>query len=186
MPATRGGRYVVGLRASASPICEDAWHADVPETLAETGAEFLLVPNGSPYYRGKMTPREPHGGARVETGLPLVYLNLVGGQDDQVFDGGSFRAEPRGELALPDAGVRRGLAHLDLRDHRKAGARSTERWRPLHPTLGTGLPRDGAALARLHGQDRLQRVLLGLSGGVDSALVAAIAADALGPRTCAA
>ena len=71
-----------------TPICEDAWHPDVAETLAETGAEILLVPNGSPYHRGKPNLRLNLMVARVvETGLPLVYLNMVGGQDDQVFDG---------------------------------------------------------------------------------------------------
>ncbi len=89
-----------GRCASASPICEDSWHADVAETLAETGAELLLVPNGSPYYRGKMETRQNLMVARViETGLPLIYLNLVGGQDDQVFDGGTFVLNPGGELA---------------------------------------------------------------------------------------
>ncbi len=80
-----------------TPICEDAWHAeDVCETLAESGAEFLLIPNGSPYYRNKFDVRLNHMVGRVvETGLPLVYLNMVGGQDDQVFDGGTFALNPR-------------------------------------------------------------------------------------------
>ena len=83
-----GGPYSVGNTRIGSPICEDAWHEDVAETLAETGAEFLLVPNGSPYYRNKFETRLNHMVARViETGLPLIYLNMVGGQDDQVFDG---------------------------------------------------------------------------------------------------
>jgi NAD+ synthase len=81
------------------PICEDAWFEDVTETLAETGAEILLVPNGSPYHRGKMDVRQAQMVARViETGLPLVYLNLLGGQDDQVFDGASFVLNPHGVL----------------------------------------------------------------------------------------
>ena len=84
-----------------SPICEDAWHSDIVETLAETGAQTLLVPNGSPYYRGKTDIRQNVMVSRVvESGLPLVYLNLVGGQDDQVFDGGSFVLNPGGELVL--------------------------------------------------------------------------------------
>ena len=68
-----GGPYAVGNSRVGSPICEDAWHDDVAETLAETGAEFLLVPNGSPYYRGKFDVRLNHMVARVvETGLPLI------------------------------------------------------------------------------------------------------------------
>ncbi|HHS89120.1 MAG TPA: NAD+ synthase, partial [Rhodobacteraceae bacterium] len=104
-PGPLGGPYSVSNTRIGSPICEDAWHADVAETLAETGAEFLLVPNGSPYYRNKMEDRFNVTVARVvETGLPLIYLNMVGGQDDQVFDGASFAINPGGELAvqLPD------------------------------------------------------------------------------------
>ena len=96
-----GGPYSVGDIRIGSPICEDAWYEDVAETLSETGAEFLLVPNGSPYDRDKMWVRQNIMVARViETGLPLIYLNMVGGQDDQVFDGGSFVLNPGGALAL--------------------------------------------------------------------------------------
>ncbi len=80
------GPYRIGPLTIGSPVCEDAWHPDVAETLAETGAEILLVPNGSPYRRGKLDLRMNVTVARVvETGLPLVYLNMVGGQDDQLF-----------------------------------------------------------------------------------------------------
>ena len=90
-----GPVVVNGVRLGV-PICEDAWHEDVTETLAETGAEIILVPNGSPYHRDKLELRQHHMVARsVETGLPVVYLNLIGGQDDQVFDGASFCHEPR-------------------------------------------------------------------------------------------
>ena len=96
-----GGPYSVGETRIGSPICEDGWHEDVAETLAETGAEFLLIPNGSPYYRGKMDTRFNLMVARaVETHLPVIYLNMTGGQDDQVFDGGSFVLNPGGALAL--------------------------------------------------------------------------------------
>ena len=95
------GPYRVGNLRIGTPICEDAWHADVPEALAESGAEVLFVPNGSPYARGKMDVRMGHMVTRVvETGLPLVYVNMVGGQDDQVFDGGSFVLNPGGALAV--------------------------------------------------------------------------------------
>ncbi|MGY9106826.1 MAG: nitrilase-related carbon-nitrogen hydrolase, partial [Alphaproteobacteria bacterium] len=73
------------------PICEDIWTPDVVECLEESGAEILLVPNGSPYERDKVDHRLSHTVARVtESGLPLVYLNQVGGQDELVFDGASF------------------------------------------------------------------------------------------------
>lgn len=177
-----GGPYSVGNTRIGSPICEDAWHPDVAETLQETGAEFLLVPNGSPYYRGKFDTRINHMVARViETGLPLIYLNMVGGQDDQVFDGGSFALNPGGKLAVQLPIFDEVVTHIDLE-------RGPEGWRVLegekarHPdeveqdyrVMVTSL-RDYCA------KTGFKQVLLGLSGGVDSALVATIAADALGP-----
>ena len=110
-----GGPYVVDGVRVGSPICEDAWHMEVSETLAETGAEFLLVPNGSPYYRNKLEERQNLMVARVvETGLPLIYLNLVGGQDDQMFDGGTFVLNPGGELALQMPVMEEAITQLDL------------------------------------------------------------------------
>ena len=115
------GPYTVGPMRIGSPVCEDAWHEDVAETLAETGAEMLLVPNGSPHYRGKITTRQNLMVARViETGLPLVYLNLVGGQDDQIFDGGSFVLNPGGALALQLPMFEEAIAHVDF-THGKDG-----------------------------------------------------------------
>jgi NAD+ synthase len=102
------GPYVVKGVRIGTPICEDAWHPDVAETLAETGAEILLIPNGSPYHRGKPNLRLNLMVSRVvETGLPLVYLNMVGGQDDQVFDGSVDGAEPRRAADGATAAVRR-------------------------------------------------------------------------------
>src|SRR6202012_5249991 len=73
------------------PICEDIWGSEVVECVAETGGEILLVPNGSPYWRGKTEERLNIAVSRVvESGLPLIYLNQVGGQDELVFDGASF------------------------------------------------------------------------------------------------
>ena len=73
------------------PICEDIWGPDPVECILETGGEILLVGNASPYERDKLAIRQSHAVARVvESGLPLVYLNLIGGQDEVVFDGGSF------------------------------------------------------------------------------------------------
>src|SRR6187431_2015930 len=73
------------------PVCEDIWQPDVVECISETGGEILLVPNGSPYWRGKTEHRLNIAVARVvESGLPLIYLNMMGGQDELVFDGASF------------------------------------------------------------------------------------------------
>jgi NAD+ synthase len=85
-----GPMMIRGVRIGI-PICEDIWTGDVVECLAETGSEILLVPNGSPYWRGKTDERFNIVAARVtESGLPVVYLNQMGGQDELVFDGASF------------------------------------------------------------------------------------------------
>ena len=178
-----GGPYSVGNTRIGSPICEDAWHPDVSETLAETGAEFLLVPNGSPYYRGKMDTRFNHMVARVvETGLPLIYLNMIGGQDDQVFDGGSFGLNPGGEMAFHMPVFDEEIAHVDLirgpegwRIAEGPKAHIPDDWEQDYRVMVEGL-RD---YCRKTG---FAKVLLGMSGGIDSALVATIAADALGPE----
>lgn len=178
-----GGPYSVGNTRVGSPICEDAWHPEVAETLQETGAEFLLVPNGSPYYRGKYETRLNHMVARVvETGLPLIYLNMVGGQDDQVFDGGSFALNPGGALAVQLPVFDELVAHVDLergpdgwRVQTGEIAAHPDEWEQDYRVMVTSL-RDYC------GKTGFEKVLLGLSGGVDSALVATIAADALGPE----
>ena len=177
------GPYAVNGVRIGSPICEDAWYPDVAETLAETGAEILLVPNGSPHFREKMAVRQNHMVARViETGLPLVYLNLLGGQDDQVFDGGSFVLNPGGTLALQLPMFEEAIAHVDFE-------RGADGWQARPAALAhmpDDLEQDYAATV-LALRDYLRktgfgRVVLGLSGGVDSAIVATIAADALGPE----
>ncbi len=177
------GPYAIGPLRIGSPVCEDAWHPDVAETLEETGAQLLLVPNGSPYFRGRFDHRLAHMVARsVETGLPLVYLNLVGGQDDQVFDGGSFVLNPGGALALQMPVFEEQIAHVTF-------AHTAEGWRALpgtvtpHPDM---MEQDYTAMVMAlrdyMGKSGFAKALLGLSGGIDSALVAAVAADALGPE----
>ncbi len=177
------GPYRVGPLRIGSPICEDAWHSDVSETLAESGAQILLVPNGSPYHRGKPSVRTNLMVARVvETGLPLVYLNMAGGQDDQVFDGASFVLNPGGELAVQLPQFDEVIAHVDF-------VETADGWRAL-PGERALIPKVVEADYRamvLSLRDYLaktgfRKVVLGLSGGVDSALVAAVAADAIGPE----
>ena len=175
------GPYRVGPVRIGSPICEDAWHSDVSETLAESGAEILLVPNGSPYHRGKPSVRTNLMVARVvETGLPLVYLNMIGGQDDQVFDGASFVLNPGGALAVQMPQFLPSITHVDF-------VETPEGWRAKQGLMDS-LPRivEADYHAMVMGtRDYLakcgfKKVLLGLSGGVDSAIVATIAADAIG------
>ena len=178
------GPFQVDQMRIGSQICEDAWHSDIVETLAETGAKTLLVPNGSPYYRGKTEIRQNVMVSRVvESGLPLVYLNLVGGQDDQVFDGGSFVLNPGGELVLQMPQFEESVETCVFK--KSAGSWKAEvghKSRILEPlesdyfAMVMGL-RDYCKKAGF------DRVVIGLSGGVDSALVATIAADALGPQS---
>jgi NAD+ synthase len=178
------GPFRIGPLRVGTPICEDSWYPDVAETMAESGAELLMVPNGSPFRRGKFDVRMNHMVARVvETGLPLVYLNMLGGQDDQVFDGGSFVLNPGGGLAVQLPLFEEVVAHVDF-DATAAGWRARPGALARHPdpieqayrAMAVGL---GDYLAK----SGFGRVLLGLSGGVDSALVAAVAVDALGAES---
>jgi NAD+ synthase len=177
------GPYRVGPLRIGTPICEDAWYPDVAETLAESGAEVLLVPNGSPYHRGKYDRRLGHMVARtVETGLPLVYLNMVGAQDDQVFDGGSFVLNPHGELAMLLPVFDEVVTHVDF-ERGDDGWRAVPGARAVHPDAWEQDYRAMVQSVRDYWRKTgFRKALLGLSGGVDSALVAAIAADAVGPE----
>ncbi|MFC3181193.1 NAD+ synthase [Cypionkella sinensis] len=177
------GPYRVGPLRIGSPICEDAWHSEVCETLAETGAQILLVPNGSPYHRGKPSVRTNLMVARVvETGLPLVYLNMIGGQDDQVFDGASFVLNPGGVLVAQLPQFDACITHVDFEE-------TEDGWRAL-PGMMEKMPISYEAdyramvmsLRDYLGKTGFKKVLLGLSGGIDSAIVATVAADAIGPE----
>ena len=169
------------------PICEDIWSEDVVECLAETGAELLLSPNGSPYRRGVGDERMNIAVARVvEAGLPLVYLNQIGGQDELVFDGASFILDADRRLTHQLAAFQEALVVTDwVRDagqwHCKPGNAAE---------IETGDEADYAAcvlaLRDYVGKTGFPGVVLGLSGGIDSALCAAMAVDALGSErvTC--
>ena len=180
-PGPISGPYSIGNLRLGSPICEDAWHEDVSETLAETGAEMLLVPNGSPYRREKFDTRMGHMVARVvETGLPLVYLNMVGGQDDQVFDGGSFVLNPGGQLAAMLPVFEEAVVHVDF-ERKDGGWVAVEGDRAVHPDpLEQDYHAMVLSLRDYMAKTGFKKVLLGLSGGIDSAIVATIAVDALG------
>jgi len=163
------------------PVCEDIWTPDVCECLAETGAEILISPNASPFELGKEEKRLHHVVARVtETGLPLIYLNRMGGQDELVFDGGSFILNADCSLAarLPEW-----QEHVVVTDWTRTDAgwrcEKSEIIRPcgeledVYRAMVLGL-RDYVTRNRFPG------VVIGMSGGIDSALAAAVAVDALG------
>ena len=175
------GPYQIGPIRIGSPICEDAWHSDVSETLSETGAQLLLVPNGSPYYNGKNDVRLNKMVARVvETNLPLIYLNMVGAQDDQVFDGGTFALNRGGRLAIKLPLFEEALEHIVLEE-------TDIGWKIIKGELAK-VPCDKEldyhamvmGLRDYCKKSGFEKVVLGLSGGIDSALVAVIASDAIG------
>ena len=175
------GPYQIGPIRIGSPICEDAWHSDVSETLSETGAQLLLVPNGSPYYNGKNDVRLNKMVARVvETNLPLIYLNMVGAQDDQVFDGGTFALNRGGGLAIKLPLFEEALEHIVLEE-------TDIGWNIIKGELAK-VPCDKEldyhamvmGLRDYCTKSGFEKVVLGLSGGIDSALVAVIASDAIG------
>lgn len=163
------------------PVCEDIWTPDVCECLAETGAEILISPNASPFELGKEEKRLQHVVARVtETGLPFIYLNRLGGQDELVFDGGSFILNADCSLAarLPEW-----QEHVVVTDWTRAETgwrcekgeivRPCEELEDVYRAMVLGL-RDYVTRNRFPG------VVIGMSGGIDSALSAAVAVDALG------
>jgi NAD+ synthase len=164
------------------PICEDIWHDEVVECLAETGAEILVSINGSPFDWPKPDQRLNVAVARVtETGLPLIYLNQIGGQDELVFDGASFVLNADAGLAVQMPAWREGFQMTTW-------TKTAGRWACAAGPKALIEEKDAAAYhaCMLGVRDYVTKngfpsVVLGLSGGVDSALVAAIAADALGP-----
>ncbi len=164
-------------------ICEDMWFEDVAETLAESGAELLIVPNGSPYELDKPDVRITHAVARAsETGLPLVYVNQVGGQDDLVFDGGSFVLNDDRALAAQMPWWRSETALTTWSRSEKGWTCAPQTLTPPGDRLENVYQAMVVALRDYVTKNRFPGVVLGLSGGIDSALAAAVAADALGPK----
>jgi NAD+ synthase len=164
------------------PICEDIWSSGVCAALAAQGAEILVAPNGSPYRRTADRERTEVARARVaETGLPLIYLNEVGGQDELVFDGASFALDARGRevMRLPMFEEAVGVMRW---------SEGPEGWTATGAPLAGWMDGPGevyhamvVGLRDYVNKSGFPGVLLGLSGGVDSAITAVVAADALGP-----
>ncbi len=177
------GPFAVEAVRMGTPICEDSWHDDVAETMVESGAEVLIVPNGSPYYRGKLDERMSHMVARVvENEVPLVYLNMVGGQDDQVFDGGSFVLNPGGKLAAMLPVFDEAIETVEFEGGADGWIAKPGPLASHPPVLEQEYRLMVEALRDYLRKTGFSKVVLGLSGGVDSAIVAAIASDAIGPQ----
>ena len=168
------------------PICEDIWtewgdYEDVVECLAETGAELLIVPNGSPYSRDKDDVRLNLAVARVtESGVPLIYINQIGGQDELVFDGASFGLQADRVLAFQLPAFHEVVKTLRWE-------RTGNGWRCIDDPIAAVEEGDKAdyfacmlGLRDYVNKNGFKGVVLGLSGGIDSALVATLAVDALG------
>jgi NAD+ synthase len=168
------------------PICEDTWtdwgdYENVVECLAETGAELIVVPNGSPYWRDKAEVRLNVAVARVtEAGLPLLYVNQVGGQDELVFDGASFALNADRSIAFQFPAFHEAVVTTHW-------SRTPSGWRCASGLIAPPEELDQAdytacmlGLRDYVDKNRFRGVVLGLSGGVDSALCAALAVDAIG------
>jgi NAD+ synthase len=163
------------------PVCEDMWLEPVCAHLAELGAELFIVPHGSPYELDKNQTRERLARARTtSTGLPLVFLNRVGGQDELAFDGSSFVMHPDGEIIVQMADWDEDFLMTDW-------VRAPDGWRCETRSEHEldSFPADAYRAMMVALRDYVERngfpgVILGLSGGVDSALSAAVAVDALG------
>ena len=163
------------------PICEDAWHPDIIGQLKTLGADIIIIPNGSPYETNKLVDRQKVIKNRCrETNLPIIYLNLVGGQDDLVFDGGSFVLDSRGANVCQFPQFEEKTKQVIFEERKGV-------WEPLSSSsakIGSNPSQDYRAIV-LGLRDyvlksNFQKVVIGLSGGIDSALVAVMAVDALG------
>ena len=168
------------------PVCEDTWtdwgdYEKVVECLAETGAEILIVPNGSPYWRDKAEVRLNVAVQSIaESGLPMIYVNQIGGQDELVFDGASFALNADRSVAFQLPAFRETV--LTSR-----WSRSGAMWRCAQGPIAQPDDLDAAdytacmlGLRDYVDKNRFKGVVIGLSGGIDSALCAALATDALG------
>lgn len=171
---------VLGINVG-TPICEDIWYPDVIEYMVNEGARIIISPNGSPYSRGKVQLRHKLAALRAkENKIPLIYLNLVGGQDDQVFDGGSFVVEKNGKILYAMPQFEEATSIVEFNNgiiHNLDGEvtsniiqnENSQDYRAMCLALEDYVKKSG-----------FSKVLIGLSGGIDSALVTAIAVDALG------
>ena len=194
--------FCIGGVSVGFAICEDLWAPKGPiELLRKGGAELIVVSNGSPFHQGKQEERETFVSEKaISHGLPIAYVNLVGGQDELVFDGGSFISDPHGEIITSAPRFQEALVIADLEIKKSKNDKNNL---PIKEVSGS---QNRSAIAKpfvspqlgeleelymalvLSTRDYVKKsgfneVCLGLSGGIDSALVATIAADALGAKS---
>lgn len=169
--------FSVGETCLALTICEDIWQPGIIERNRAAGAEIILTLNASPFHAGKMQQREDVICQQVkQAGVPLVYVNQIGGQDELIFDGASFVADGNGEVVFRAAEFEEQLSVVEFVDHQPQRHDIAPLYQPIvseYKALVLGI-RD---YVRKNG---FQGAILGLSGGIDSALVLALAVDALG------
>jgi len=197
-----GAVWRIGGAVAGVCVCEDLWSGDgPPEAQAAAGAQILLVPNASPFHREKPDGRRALAASVARrTGLPVVYVNCVGGQDELVFDGGSLVVDSDGEVRYRAEQFRSSRFSLDVVTapprlvagsavrtvHSRAGADRAPEAPPPSAALddNTGQVWEALVLGTRHFVHRngSGSAVLGLSGGIDSAVTAAVAADALGPE----
>ena len=177
-----GPIYFKGILLGAM-VCEDMWYEDVAECLAESGAQILISINGSPFEANKTDERISHAVARVtETGLPLIYVNQVGGQDELVFDGGSFVLNADRSLKVKAPVFEESIISTSWHEagntyscSTNTVAKTVDNYSAIYQAMTLGL-RDYVQKNRFPG------VLVGLSGGIDSAVSLAVAVDAIGAQ----
>ena len=170
----RADKVSVGIN-----ICADAWEAKAPRAAREAGAQVLLVLNASPYHMRKQESRYDVMRERVsETGMALIYANMVGGQDELVFDGASFALDRRGEVTCRLPSFEETLGFVTVADGEPQRG-ETAKEESLEPEVYKALR---LGVRDYVGKNGFPGALVGLSGGVDSALTLCIACDALGPE----
>ena len=176
MPGCEALVFEVGGLRVGVVICEDIWQSGPARQARAVGAELLVVLNASPFHMGKQALRQRVvGDQAADCGLPVVYVNLVGGQDELVFDGGSFAVDGKGDLSACFPLFEEGLFFLDFSDGIAAG--------DLHPMPGLEASVYRALVMGVRdyvGKNGFPGVIVGSSGGIDSALTLCIAVDALG------
>lgn len=163
-------------------ICEDIWFAGPAASAADAGAELLINLNASPFRQGKWQLRESEVRQRViETGLPIIYVNLMGGQDELIFDGCSFALSDTGEKVVRVPAWETGLYPVDIQKNNAGKCLLSGEIAEKHDELTMLYQGLVVGLRDYIYKNGFSKVVLGLSGGIDSALTLALAVDAIGP-----